>query len=418
MRMKHCRAAALAITSLLTVTLQIARADEPTTDVSAIQPHASELAPGTVPNAPNAARQPLMLMLDRTGLGSSLEAARINIFGHIEGSYTWNFDNPAQNLNLGREFDIEHNKGLVNQIDLNVERQVDLTSKTLDVGGRIEMLYGTDARFIHSSGMFDDDDFFHGPEYQFDIPQLYVDVGLPVGNGLRVRAGKFLFFKQIDPNSSVFYSHSFSFGSALPFTLTGVTGYYPISDQLNVEAGISRGWGQTLKDNNGSPDALGRVRYMINNRTDITLAAIIGPELDHDNSHYRSVFDFTFYHALTDQFTIMADAVYGYQAEPAGKTAAMWYGASGYAVYQLSDYLALAGRVEWYRDEEGFTTAQAQNLFEGTIGLTITPFPHDSVGRNLRIRPELRYDYSTRAYFDAFSRHDQTTAAIDAYFDF
>src|SRR3569833_1927724 len=109
MSIRHCRTAALAIATLLTFTIRAARADEPATDVPVIQPHASELAPGTVPNAPNAARQPLMLMLDRTGLGSSLEAARINIFGHIEGSYTWNFDNPAQNLNLGREFDIEHN---------------------------------------------------------------------------------------------------------------------------------------------------------------------------------------------------------------------------------------------------------------------------------------------------------------------
>ncbi|HEX5244993.1 MAG TPA: hypothetical protein VFW23_17170, partial [Tepidisphaeraceae bacterium] len=72
--MKHCRAGALAMASLLSFTVQAARADEPTTDASVIQPHASELAPGTVPNAPNAARQPLMLMLDRTGLGSSLEA--------------------------------------------------------------------------------------------------------------------------------------------------------------------------------------------------------------------------------------------------------------------------------------------------------------------------------------------------------
>src|SRR5690348_3264641 len=256
---------------------QMAAADAPEPQ-PVEQARATDLAPGTAPNSPMSARQPLMMLFDRMGWGSALDRARVNIYGHVEGSFTWNFDNPAQNLNLGREFDIEHDKGLINQIDLNVERRVALQEGHFDVGGRVELLYGTDARFIHSSGMFDRDDFFHGPEYQFDIPQLYVDVGIPVGNGLRIRAGKFLLFKQIDPNSSVFYSHSFSFGGALPFTLTGVTGYYPISDRLNVEAGISRGWGQSLKDNNGAIDALGRVRYAVGQRTDLSLAAIMGPE--------------------------------------------------------------------------------------------------------------------------------------------
>ena len=98
-----------------------------------------------------------------------------------------------------------------------VERMVDLTSHQFDVGGRVELLYGGDARFIHSNGILDSQDFFRGPELQFDVPQVYVDVAVPLGNGVRVRAGKFLFFKQIDPNASVFYSHSYTFGAALPF---------------------------------------------------------------------------------------------------------------------------------------------------------------------------------------------------------
>ena len=54
----------------------------------------------------------------------------------------------------------------------------------------------------------------------------------------------------------MFYSHSFTFGAALPFTLTGITGYYPIDERWSVEGGISRGWGQSLKDNNGAIDAI------------------------------------------------------------------------------------------------------------------------------------------------------------------
>lgn len=381
-----------------------------------IEPRLTELSAGSARQLGTEGL--LMSGLNQAGIGQGLEAARINIFGHIEGSYTWNFDNPAKDLNLGRVFDAEHNKPMVNQFDLNVERRVDLQSGQFDVGGRVEMLYGTDSRFIHSNGFFDGSDFFHGPDYQFDIPQLYVELGLPFGNGIRVRAGKFLFFKQIDPNASVFFSHSFIFGGALPFTNTGVTVYYPIDNALSVEGGISRGWDQTLKDNNGAIDGLARVRYSVGKQTDISLAAIVGPELTGDNSHYRATFDLALTQQVTEQLTLLLDGVYGYQAMPAGTTAAMWYGVAGYGVYQLNEYLAAGARGEWYRDEDGLTTGLSQTLFEGTVGLTITPFPHDQLGQNLKIRPEVRYDYSSKHYFDGASRHDQTTMAIDAIFNF
>lgn len=386
-------------------------------DVQASGPDAA-FAPPHGLNPGTQQPQPLMSLLDRTGLGGRLEDANIRLFGHVEGSYTYNVDDPASGLNLGRVFDLKDNRPTLNQLDLNIERPVDLTSHHWDVGGRVEMLYGSDARFIHSNGLLDGGDFFHGPEYQFDLPQLYVDVGIPLGNGLRVRVGKFLFFKQIDPNASVFYSHSFSFGAALPYTLTGITGYYPISNQLSVEGGISRGWDQSLRDNNGAIDGLARVRYDLSDQTSLSLAAIIGPELNHDNSHYRTTVDFTVSHQATDQITLLLDAVLGTQPRASAVGDANWYGIAGYAIYRFNEYLSLAGRLEWYRDEEGLTTAIPQTLYEATVGVTISPFPHDAVGANFKLRPELRGDYSSKRFFDGLSRHEQYTFAIDAIFNF
>lgn len=364
-------------------------------------------------------RAPLMSLFDQIGVGSALDDAHINVFGHIEGSYTWNFDNPAKDLNVGRVFDIKHNDPEVNQLDFNIERNVDLSNHQFDIGGRVELLYGTDARFIHSSGFLDYDNFFVGPEYQFDIPQLYVDIAVPLGNGLRIRAGKFLFFKQIDPNASVFFSHSFTFGSALPFTLTGVSALYDFTDQLSLEMGFSRGWGQTFTDNNSAIDGFGRIRYNPADKTALTLAAIVGPEDDHDDSHYRVAVDFTATQGIGDNTTLLLDSVLGYDA--AGSTtgaAAWWYGVAGYGVYKLNDYLSCGLRLEWYRDEEGFTTGLAQNLYEATVGVTYIPFPDHPIAGNFKIRPELRYDYSSKDYFDGLTKHDQLTAAVDAIFNF
>lgn len=362
--------------------------------------------------------QPLMGLLDQAGIGRPLENAGIQLFGHLEGSYTYNFEPPAGDLNAGRVFDLRDNRPTVNQLDFNIERQVDLTKHQWDVGGRVELLYGSDSDFLHSNGLLDYQDYFSGTEYQFDLPQAYIDIGIPLGEGVRVRLGKFLFFKQIDPNQSVFYSHSFSFGAALPFTLTGVTGYYPVNDSLSVEAGISRGWDQSIKDNNGAIDGLFRVREQIGRQLSLSLAGIVGPELDNDNSHYRETLDFTAGWTPNDQWTFLLDAVIGTQAQPSAVGDANWYGVSVYAIHPFNEFVSAGARLEWYRDEEGFTTAVPQTLYEATIGLTITPLADTSCGTNLKIRPELRGDYSTARFFDGLTRHAQFTAAVDAIVDF
>jgi Putative beta-barrel porin-2, OmpL-like. bbp2 len=378
---------------------------------------------------PPTERRPLMSLLERANLSGPLDDARIRIFGHVEAGYTFNPDDPVQDLNLGRVFDVEANQFVFNQADLNVERTVNLSGSEFDVGGRVEFLYGSDARFIHSNGMFDNQDFFDGPENQFDIPQLYTDVNLPVGNGLRIRAGKFLFFKQIDPNASVFYSHSYTFGGALPFTLTGATAYYELNEQWGAELGVNRGWGQSLEDNNDMVSFHGRIRYSPSDRTSFAVLFITGPEMDDNNGAYRTAIDFVGSHRVTDDFTVMFDLVYGRQSNPqdelfplglAGQDEADWYGAAGYAIYKIDERFSVAGRLEWFRDEEGFVpvTAVPQDLFEATLGVTITPMPTDEIGRHLKIRPEVRYDWSTENYFDGLTSDNQFTAAVDVIFNF
>ena len=153
-------------------------------------------------------------MRQNVGVADWLDRARLDLYGHVEGSYTRNADNPESGFNVGRVFDFEDDEPTLNQVDLNIDRRVDVNGDSFDVGGRVELLWGGDVRFIHANGMFDHtdpdgtgtdtNDITDGPENQFDIPQVYVDVNVPIGTGLRVCAGKFLFFKQIDPNASVF----------------------------------------------------------------------------------------------------------------------------------------------------------------------------------------------------------------------
>jgi hypothetical protein len=405
-------------------------------------PNEIRVLPGALPIREDIpTRRPLMNLLDRIGVAKPLEDAGFQLYGHVEASYNYNFVDPPRDLadyqlpvgkfidNPGRVFDVEHDKVLLNQLTLNIERAVSAAdaaqNNKWDIGGRIELMWGADARFLHSNGLLDhyDDDVTTrvtgGPQNHFDIPQAYIDVVAPIGNGLRIRAGKFIFFKNHDPNASVFYSHSFTFGAALPFTLTGAYATYAFNEQLSLDAGFSRGWDQSLEDNNGAIDVLARLKYAPQKDVLFTLATIIGPEQDGDNANYRTLFNFTASWQANENLLLLADLIYGQQAQPdIGGGDARWYGAAFYAIYKITPAVSAAARLEWYRDDGGYTTGVDQNLYEATVGLTIRPFPNDPYLSNLKIRPEVRLDYSDEKYFDGFSGNTQVTAAIDAIFNF
>jgi len=229
--------------------------------------------PSTAPAPAPAAKRPLMALLGMTPVGGALDKANINIFGWFEGGYTFSFSNPPGGLIGGNVFNTAQARAKLDQADINFQRTVDpaaaAKAHTFDVGGQIELLYGYDGVKIHSNGM----GIYGGggvsssgrqnPEDQFDPLQAFVDVAIPVGNGLMVRAGKFVTLlgeEVIDAPSNALYSHSYLFGYAIPFTQTGVLGKYALNDQWTVWGGITRGWNQSLKDNNGAIDFLGEGR--------------------------------------------------------------------------------------------------------------------------------------------------------------
>lgn len=438
-------------------------ADPTTQPSSALEPTPSASARDTEPLESRAAdpklavredRTPLMMLLNEAGLAKPLEDARLRVYGHVEASYTYNFAEPPGDParynplpgrgfsiptevdNPGRVFDVEHDDPTLNQITLNLDRIVPIQNKEWDFGGRMELMYGGDARFIHGNGLGDHhaDDVSTrttgGPDEEFDLVQLYGDINVPIGNGLRVRAGKFTYFKELDPNNSVFYSHSFTFGGALPFTLTGVYGTYLLDEQWQFDLGISRGWDQALEDNNDAISFFGRVRYDVNDDTYVAAKFITGPEQADDDSNYRTVINLTLSHMLNEKTQIFVDGILGMQADGQflsfdafgtpvfEEENAYWYGVAGYVVYNLNEQFRPALRAEWYRDDGGYTTAVDQSLFALTAGVTIFPFPQNRWLNGMMIRPEVRWDYSTERFFDGFSSHHQCTAAIDVVFNF
>jgi len=347
----------------------------------------------------------------------------------VQGSYTYAGSSPPGNFITGRVFDVDADELILNQIDLSIEKTVDSAAAAKDnrfiLGGKVEAIYGNDARFIHANGLN-----FYGssvpqlsPENQADLVQAYVDFGVPLGNGLLIRAGKMVThmgYETINPTTNPFFSHSFLFGFAIPFTHTGVMAFYNVNDKVTVMGGFSRGWDQALTDNNGSLDYLGQVKWVITDKWTGYLNVVSGPEQDNNNDDWRTVIDGILTWTPNDHWSFTANGDFGWEGgavAPAGSDFATWYGVAAYAGYKVNDYLTFNLRGEWFNDKDG-ARGLGDIVYEGTVGAQIHPFPTSDIGQNLVLRPEFRWDYSESGIWDGGTDHNQWTAAIDAIFQF
>ena len=370
-------------------------------------------------------RAPLMSLLNEAGLARPLEDAGITVGGHIQGSYTYGFSSPLGNDLTGRYFDFENQDPTLNQIDIFFDRAV--AADKFDVGGRIEWIYGADTRLIHALGLFDHHGVDTGPENWFDLFQAYLDVNLPVGNGLKVRVGKFaspIGYETVVPTGNDLFSHTFSFGYGVPFTHVGVTLSTALTDKLSVTGGITRGWDVATEDNNDTIDFLGQLAYKPSDDQTIAFNFLIGPDQPDNNTDYRAIFDFQYIRQVNDNLKFVFNAIYAWEQNSESSVSgsdAQWFAATVYGGLKLSDNVSLNGRIEYFNDQDGARLTGGvggTSLYDATIGLAIRPFPNDKYGAGLVIRPELRLDYSEKRYFDGGTDRIQTSAAIDAVYQF
>jgi hypothetical protein len=384
----------------------------------------------------DAAQAPLMAGLDKVGMASPLTKAGINVYGWIEAGYTYNNRNSQfnhagplnpTNASVNRvqpgAFNYERNSSpdvMVNQISIIAERKVDSTAAKWDIGGKIWVMYGTDSAVTRSNGLqiYAGQDAF-SPTMQFDFPEAYVDVAVPI-QGLSFRAGRFATLignEYLNPTLNPFYSRSWLYASE-PITHTGVLGMYTLNDQWSFVAGITRGWDQATEDNNGAPAFIGQVNYAMNKQWSFTLNTHIGPEDNGDTAHYRTLLNPIASYQFSDKLKLSAEGLYVYDGGIDNNGYGDYYGGALYAAYTLTDQFTLNARGEAIHY---YTSPNDVNVYELTLGVTITPMPKDKWLSGLMIRPEVRYDYSgsdTVFTTNTAAYHDQLTFGGDVIFKF
>jgi len=359
-----------------------------------------------------------------------------------------NSDSPSDHFNGPVSF-ADRDDGQLNQLYMIAERAIDTGGCGWDLGGRVDLLYGSDYRFTLARGLDANDNFTAKWDssrfYGLAMPQAYVEVGY---NDLSVKIGHFytiIGYEVVPAPGNFFYTHAYTMQYGEPFTHTGALATYKANDQLSLMGGFTFGW-DNFENVYDRVSFLGGATFTSSDgNSSLAYALTVGDEEETfgttspvDTRYMQSV---VYSRTLTDRLSYVFQTDYGNQADGAdgGTADAAWYGVNQYLFYKLNCCWSAGLRAEWFRDDDGVRVAAAGdyartglypnsnptsiggfegNFYEVTAGLNYKP----SDNPNFIFRPEVRYDWysgnpssvnGTTLPYDGGSATDQLTYGFD-----
>jgi len=335
---------------------------------------------------------------------ASLRGCDIEVGGWIDQGITTNGALVTDRFNGPVTFNDRADEYQMNQLYVFAERVADPCGRGFDVGGRVDLLYGTDHRFTVSGGL--EDDWNLGERfYGLALPQAYLDVA--VGD-LTVRMGHFytiLGYETVTAPDNFFYSHAYTKQYGEPFTHTGLLGIYDLNDCWSFQAGFHRGWDQ-WEDNNNQLGFLGGVSWTDPcERTSVAFALTTSNE-DDAGQNNRFAYSLVLTRQLTKRLKYVLQHDLGHEDDALtfiGVQDAEWYGLNNYLLYELNPCWSFGVRYEWFADDDGARVgtppqlARPTDRFTGnsvpghwqevTVGLNYKP------NDNVTLRSECRWDW-------------------------
>ncbi|UUO08801.1 porin [Blastopirellula sp. J2-11] len=345
---------------------------------------------------------------------------RFFIDGWLDQGFTGNPNASSSNGPVGQNgpliFNDQANEYMMNQLYVSMGRALDPASCCWDIGGKIDLLYGTDYYFIQANGLETYSDGSQkwnsnkGPRnagtaglYGLAMPQAYVEVQAPIAGGVRVKMGHFysiLGYESVKAPENFFYSHTYIMQYGEPFTTTGVLASWDSSCCMTWTAGVTRGW-NTWEQDNGSTGFMGGFNWTSPDQaTKLRLGVMSGPE-DPTADNNRTVLDIVLQQRLTCRWTYVMDVNYGTEdnvrvTDASTLDSASWYGIANYLYYEVNPCLDLGLRFEWFddRDNARVFALPNDNITTGGSYYDLTLGANYHPNDWLIARPELRWDWS------------------------
>ena len=340
------------------------------------------------------------------------------ISGFASMSYLYDFnDTHGSKAVVGRTFDTHANQFAVNKFKLALEKPIDYNPTNWAAGYRADLIFGQDAAVIHSSG------FNLGTDG--DLEQAFVDINIPIGNGLKVILGKTVTLMGVEVIEEVAnpnWSEGNQFLFVENFTQTGVQLAYKWNDKLDTEFVVFNGWDQ-LPDNNTGASFMGRLGYAVDSNTTVAVLGYGGPEQTtvslggtSTTSNWRNGVELVAQHKFIDKLNSFVQLDYGREQKVVDLGDSEWVAAGLWLTYDFTDKIQLAFRQDYLKDKDGvrtsgptdgfpvFAPGAGPELYSSTLTLNYKPMD------NVQIRPEVRWDHSDKEAFNGIK--DQFTLGM------
>ncbi len=359
----------------------------------------------------------------------------------------------GSSLNFGHLYTDHANEPELNQVLMTITKAVDPKATGYAFGFTAQGLYGSDMRFNHFLGlgafaMRNDRD-------QIGVVQGFVAAHLPwfTKGGVDAKIGLFTSpqgYETLDPSTSPFYSHSYTYNYAVTFNHTGILTTTHVNDTLDFWLGVDTGNQDTFGSSsvlrttpagaaafrpadNGDPNGqpAGFVGFGLNNLANnkLTVLALshIGPEQAPGavtlggvpiagfgdpygyKSDLRFYNDVVFTYKINDDWTAVLEGNYTHDDYGYGPTLggpADYYSGVGYLSYTFGKIYTLNLRGEIARDNKNFfvSTPTVNSGIalgeEGFPGSSLAGTPgqgttYGSITGGITIKPEVPKPFAT-----------------------
>lgn len=354
--------------------------------------------------------------------------------GWVQQGITFNADRPADRFNGTVTTNDRDSEYQLNQAWLYLVRPTHTGGYGWDLGGRIDVIYGTDWRYGQSAGL---EDRINSANrfYGLVLPQFYAEVAW---NDLAVKLGHFATmtsYEVVPSPMNFFYSHSYLMAGYFdPLLVTGFQAEYKWNEEWTLSAGMNNGW-LTFEDPGHTYNFLGGAKWSSGDgRTRLSVMVDTGTQLGFTGPHVRTSVYTVLVHQLNEKLTYAGQVTAGRESEGSfirpGEDA-QWYGMEHVLIRTFHPKWSAGVRYEWVRDEDGARIAGIGGLLGTDRGWRGLPgfsgsFHEFSLGLNWRphpnavLRPEIRWDWYDgpanpfgQLPFDDKRDASQFTAAVD-----
>jgi hypothetical protein len=309
----------------------------------------------------------------------------VDFSGFLDGYYTYNANDPSESAN-GKSNDLYNFNDKANQFNLSAAK-LTLNHDPGKLGARVDFIYGRTNKLVNA------------PNQLEFVEQAFISTKPPKAKGFELDLGKWVTSagaEVIESKDNWNYSRSLLFAWAIPYYHFGVRTSMPVSKTDTVGVQLVNGWNNIINSTGGV--TLGLTNALVEPKYTWNLNIYTGPENLPGQNGYRNLFDTTILLTPNSKFNAYINYDFGENIDSishgvGNSISNKWQGIAVAAHEQITPKFAAAGRVEFFNDNNGYSTGVAQNVKE----FTGTGEYHWPLG--LLARAEYRRDWSDTPYF-------------------